>query len=93
MRKGEIYLKILTIYFIILLLIYSVFLMFFSYKSGKMLKTLLLSAFLGLAVLTLVNAFSVYTGVDISVNGWTVGSSAVFGVPAVFGLLLLRIFF
>ncbi len=85
--------QIIKVYFIILLVLYSVFLILFSYKSGKMIKTLLLSAFSGLAVFAIVNILSRYTGVDIAVNGWTVGSSALFGIPAVFGLLFLRLFF
>lgn len=85
--------KIIKVYFIILIVIYTCILAVLSFKSGKMTKTLLLSVFSGLAVFTLVNILSSFTGVDIAVNGWTLGSSAVFGIPGVLGLLVLRLFF
>lgn len=53
-------------------------------------KTLLFSALSGIVVFTVVNLLSSLTGITISVNAWTLGSSAVFGMPGVLGLLILR---
>ena len=85
--------QFLKISFIILLVVYLLLILVFSAKTGKMLKTLLLSVASGLAVMAVINILSRFTGVDISVNAWTIGSSAVFGIPGVLGLLVLRMFF
>ena len=53
-------------------------------------KTLLFSALSGIVVFTVINLLSSLTGITISVNAWTLGSSAVFGMPGVLGLLILR---
>lgn len=92
-KKGEMTLQFLKISFIIILTVYIVLLLFFCYKNGKFLKTLLLSALSGLIVLTAINLLSGVTGVGISINGWTVGTSALFGMPGVLGLLTIRMFF
>lgn len=88
--KGDLALQFIKISFIILLGIYLITLIAFCYKSGKTLKTLLMFCFSGLAVFAVINLLSKFTGVDIAVNGWTISSSAVFGVPGVIGLLILR---
>ena len=54
------------------------------------LKTLLVSALSGIVTFTAVNLLSSVTGITLSVNAWTLGSSAVFGMPGVLGLLILR---
>lgn len=65
----------------------------FCLKSGKLLKTLLLSALSGIVTLAAVNILSRYSGVYIAVNSWTVGASSLFGLPGVIGLLTVRMFF
>jgi hypothetical protein len=40
-----------------------------------------------------INIISHFTGVNIAVNGWTVGTSAVLGMPGVLGLLIMRMIF
>ena len=79
--------------FIIILVVYILFLIYFSYKNGKVLRTLLISALSGILVFAAVNLFSGISGVSIPVNFWTTTSSAVFGIPGVLGLLTLRLFF
>lgn len=91
--KGEIHLQFIKISLIILLSIYVLMLLIFSVKSGKTLKTLLLSALSGLAVMVAVNLTERFTGISIAVNGWTVASSALLGIPGVLGLLTVRLFF
>ncbi len=82
----------LKISFIIILSVYLITLLIFCYKDGNFFKTLLLSVMSGIAVFTVVNLTSRFTGVYIPVNAWTCGSSALFGVPGVLGLLLVRMF-
>ena len=86
-------LQFIKISFIILLSVYALILLVMCYKSGRMLKTLLLSAVSGLAAMTAVNLLSHFTGVNIAVNLYTTLSSAVFGIPGVLGLLTIRMFF
>lgn len=85
--------QFIKISLIILLSVYAVFLLAFSAKSGRWLKTLLLSALSGLAVMAAVNLTDSFTGISIAVNGWTVASSALLGIPGVLGLLTVRLFF
>ncbi len=83
----------LKISFIIVLSVYVILLLFFCHKDGRFFKTLFLSVLTGIAVLTVVNLTSRFTGVCIPVNAWTCGSSALFGIPGVLGILLIRMFF
>lgn len=85
--------QFIKISFIILLLVYAVLLLCFCFKSGRTVKTLLLSSLSGLAVMTAINVLSHFTGVEIAVNGWSVSSSALFGIPGVLGMLIIRMFF
>lgn len=62
-------------------------------KGGKPLKSLLLNAFLGIAIMAAIDLTSKFTGVHVPVNRWTVIGAASFGVPAVCGFLLLPIIF
>ena len=83
--------KLVVISFIIILAIYICFLLYFCYKNGNLLKTLLVSCLSGIAVFTAVNLLSDLTGVYIPVNLYTTGSAATFGIPGVLCLLALRL--
>ena len=85
--------QFIKISFIIILVVYTVLFLYFCRRNGDMIKTALLSAVSGLAVMTAVNLLSRFTGVNIAVNAWTVGSSAALGIPGVLGLLAMRLFF
>ncbi len=85
--------QFVRISFIIILVIYLILLCYFAYKNGKIIKTLLLSALSGISVFAVVNLLSHFTGVGIPINGWTASASAIFGIPGVLGLLILRLFF
>lgn len=78
---------------IALLCIYAIILLVFVFRSRKPVKTLILTASVGLITLTVVNLLSSYTGVGLNVNVLTVGGSAVFGIPGVFSMLIIRMFF
>lgn len=65
----------------------------FAFKTGKPFRALLLNALSGLAVLTLIDITTRFTGVHIPVNQWTAGLSAGFGVPAVCLFLVLPVIF
>lgn len=64
-----------------------------AFKTGKPLRALLLNALSGLAVLTLIDITTRFTGVHIPVNQWTAGLSAGLGVPAVCLFLVLPVMF
>lgn len=68
-------------------------LLIFAAKSGKPFKTLLLNAFMGIAVMAVIDLTAKFTGVYIPVNQYTAAGSAVFGIPAVCGFLILPIIF
>lgn len=59
--------------------------------SKKLIRTLLLNAALAIAALIVINLTAAFTGVHIPINQWTVGSGAVFGLPAVIGILIYGI--
>lgn len=59
--------------------------------SKKLIRTLLLNALLGIAALIVINLTASFTGVHIPVNQWTVGSSTVFGLPAIIGIVIYGI--
>ena len=71
----------------------AVALLIFAAKTGKPFKTLILNAFLGIAVMAIIDLTAKFTGVHIPVNQYTVAGSAVFGIPAVCGFLILPIIF
>lgn len=85
--------QFIKVFCIILLVVYAVVLLYFCYKSGKFLKTLLLSAVSGIAAMAVVNLLSRFTGVSLPVNPYTAVSSGVLGIPGVLGLLTVRLFF
>ncbi|MBR6509991.1 MAG: pro-sigmaK processing inhibitor BofA family protein [Clostridia bacterium] len=81
-------------YAVISVLSLSAFLIFcFAVKSGKLLKTLLLNGFIGICLLAIINLTSRFSGVHIPINLYTVSSSAVLGIPALIGFLLLVFIF
>lgn len=76
---------------LIAVIIYAILLLIFALKTKKPLKTLMLSALLGLAALLCVNLTSGLTGVVLNINGWTLATSAAAGIPGVLAMLTLRI--
>ena len=78
---------------IAVLVIGALAILIFAAKTKKLFKTLLFNAFLGLAVMIIIDLTAKFTGAHIPVNWWTVGGCAVFGIPAVCGYLVLPIIF
>ncbi|MBQ3547828.1 MAG: pro-sigmaK processing inhibitor BofA family protein [Clostridia bacterium] len=62
----------------------------FAFKSQKPLKFLLFNAFLGVATLLILYFTKGYTGLFLTVNPITIGSSALLGVPAVILTIVLN---
>lgn len=62
-------------------------------KSGKPFKNLAVGAVCGIIGLAAVDLTVRFTGIHIPVNPFTVSSSALFGLPAVCGLVLLQLIF
>ena len=60
-------------------------------KSGHFVKSVFLTVVQGLAALLAVNASGMMTGVTLSLNALTVGTSAVFGTAGVVMNLLVKI--
>ena len=62
-------------------------------KSGHFFKSLINSAFQGLASLLAVNVIGLLTGVTVALNWYTIVFSCVFGTPACIALLFLDTLF
>ena len=60
-------------------------------KSGHFIKSVFLTAVQGFTALLAVNASGLMTGVTLSLNWLTLGSSAVFGTAGVIANLLIKI--
>lgn len=81
-------------YLILSVLIFGVLaILLLAIRSRKFFKTLLINGILGILAITVIDITSKYSGVYIPVNYYTVGSSAVFGLPGVFGLLIANFIF
>lgn len=76
---------------IALLSVFALILLFLHIKTLRPLKSFLKHALLGIAAVVLINLTSRFTGVHMPVNWYTVVGSAVFGIPAVCGFLVLGI--
>lgn len=60
-------------------------------KQRRPFRAIAINMLTGLAVLTLINILSPLTGVWLGVNAWTVGCSAVGGIPAIVLVLIVRV--
>ena len=78
-------------FFIVIFSFFAAVVLFFGIKSHKFLKTLLFNAFLGLCTLAIIDLTAKFTGMYIPLNWYSVGGSAVFGVPFIVILILLQI--
>ena len=61
-----------------------------AFKTKHPVRTILISALSGIAVLSIVSITGAFTGVSLPINGWTVGCSGVAGVPGVLLMLVMR---
>lgn len=84
--------KTLGIIAIVWLSLCAFVLLILHIKSHKMIKSILLNALLGFAVIAVINLTKKFTGVHIPLNWYTVGGSGIFGLPCVCGIILLQTF-
>ena len=77
---------------IILAVVYALCLLVAVARQGKFLKTLTATALSGVCGLLVVNILSLFTGVSLVPTVYTVGASAVFGIPGVVAMLVLKMF-
>ncbi len=78
---------------IIFLSISAVIIFFIALFSKKLLRTLIINALSGVATLIILNVLSKYIGVYLPINQWTTSFSAIFGLPAVVGMVFFNIIF
>ena len=78
---------------IIILALGAFCVLWFCFKSRKPIRYLLINFAVSAAAFMVINLTEKYTGIRIPVNYFTVTASAVFGVPAVIALLVLRLIF
>ncbi|MGI6269516.1 MAG: pro-sigmaK processing inhibitor BofA family protein [Candidatus Howiella sp.] len=83
--------EILKTILIILAAVYAIAFLFFAFKTGKPLKTILLHLLLGLLAFLALNLTSGYTGVRLGVNPWSVLCASAAGVPGVALMVLMRL--
>lgn len=81
--------KTIAIILISVAIIYYVALLATLSKSKKLFRTMFITGLSGVSVLAIVNAFSSI----ISINVWTIGISASFGVPGIIAMLAAKFFF
>ncbi|MBO5321752.1 MAG: pro-sigmaK processing inhibitor BofA family protein [Clostridia bacterium] len=78
-------------FFIVIFSVFALAVLFFMIKSHKLFRTLIFNAFLGLCVLAIIDLTSKLTGLYIPINWYSVGGTAIFGIPAVCLFLVLQI--
>ena len=62
-------------------------------RTHKPFKALFINFLASAAVTALIDLTARYTGVNIPINEWTVSGAAVFGVPALIGIVIMPIIF
>ena len=87
---GEI-MKAFFIFLIVVLSVFTLCVLFFAIESHKFFKTFLFNTFLGISVLAIIDLTAKFTGMYIPLNWYSVGGSAVFGIPAVILFLIMQI--
>lgn len=83
--------QIFGIFLLLVIAFYGLFYVFLLFKTKKPFKNLLINAIIGVVSLIFIYLIRKFTLFYIPINQWTVISSAVGGLPAVFGILLFRI--
>lgn len=83
--------QIFTTILSVLLLIYCLVYLFFLFKLKNPFKNFVLNVIIGISALLLIYLIRRFTGVFIPINQWTVLSSAIGGLPAICGILIIQI--
>ena len=82
--------RVLSVLAIVTVCVFTLVILIFHIRSRRPLRSALLNAALGLAALIAVNLTTRFTGVHIPVNPYSVGGSAIFGIPATVALLVMQ---
>ncbi len=65
----------------------------FLIKTKKPFKSFLFNAIIGVVAIFVISLLKNFTGVCVPFNQWTVSSASIGGLPAVCGILIVRIIF
>ncbi len=84
---------VLKYIFLGLICITILIILIFALKSRKFVSTLLINLIFGWGAIAIIDLTSIFTGVYIPINYWTVSAGGIFGTPGVVGLLLLNFIF
>ncbi len=79
----------MKIAFYIVLVLYFLFYLIFSYKTGKFVNTVFKIGVIGISVLAIIHLFGGYLGFKVPLNIYTIGISAVMGLPGVLFVLII----
>lgn len=85
--------KILNVLFCVHIIVYSIIYLILLFKTKKFFKNLILNAIIGIVGLFVLILLKNFTGVYIPINKCTFISAAVGGIPAISGILILKVFF
>lgn len=78
---------------IILLAVSVLIILVFAARTKRALRCLLINSFLGISVFLILYFTKKFTGIVLALNVYTALGSAIFGIPAVIGFLLLNLIF
>ena len=81
-------------YIIMSLCILSILIvLFFALRTGKFFKTLITSALIGIVTLLILYFSSKLTGFSIELTPYSLGTSALFGLPGVVAMVICKMIF
>lgn len=83
--------EIYEIIMVALGVIYAIALLCAAAKTDHFFKTLIFSALIGSSVFLALVLLSPFTGVELSLNPWSLGTSAAAGLPGVVGMLIVKL--
>lgn len=75
---------------IVLLSVLTLFIIIMAFKSQKPLSFILFNAFLGVVTLLIAYLTRGFSGIKISINPYTLTTSAVLGIPSLIMMLILN---
>ena len=86
-----IFLLFLKYFFICIICICQFFVIFYSAKTGKFLKTLILNGLLGIIIIVVINLLSKYLNIYIPINIYTLTAGGIFGIVGVCTILVTQV--
>jgi len=82
--------NIIEITFTVLSCIAGLFILIFAFKTRRPFRTIFSSALLGVSSLFIVSITGGFTGIQVAMNFFTLGTSAVLGLPGVIAIILTK---